>query len=437
MSRKKVTIQARELSEMDVSRVSLVKRGANRIPFRIVKSDGESTMSLNLSNLFLRKREILPSVIAVVLQPDADVELYSKALVEAGFEVDHVEETDEANTLMLKADSIPEDVTLYKVSAGAALVIAGIQKGLQTFPDSNDFAENIASAGFLPSFRVGHQILGETIGNIVFSEGDAAETKSAVMKALNDFSGFIEGVMSAIPEEAFKCEDVVLAVEKGLLNEQETSDSIKQKAKDAKKAKNKNGGKNGDKAKAKKDDSDEDEGDAISDEITALTEDPEKQKAIAALIAKDDGGNGDDDENGDDENGGDDEDAGDDETEIKKAQHPVCPAGQVFREGRCVAKAKKDDDTDDDDKQAALLKSIGETIAAAIAPVSEAVAGVKQELSERLDALEAQVKKTDEALNGSVNSEEADDDSTPRKKSAKPEEVNWDNVLDFGDVEIS
>ena len=37
--RNEVTVDAVELKDVTVSHISLVKRGANRVPFRVVKSD--------------------------------------------------------------------------------------------------------------------------------------------------------------------------------------------------------------------------------------------------------------------------------------------------------------------------------------------------------------------------------------------------------------
>lgn len=40
----KIKTTAKELKNADVRFISLVKRGANRLPFRILKSEGESQM---------------------------------------------------------------------------------------------------------------------------------------------------------------------------------------------------------------------------------------------------------------------------------------------------------------------------------------------------------------------------------------------------------
>lgn len=389
MTRKKVTIQARELSEMDVSRVSLVKRGANRVPFRIIKSDGDSNM-LDISKIFLgsfQKKDQTPAVIAIVLSKNADAEAYTKALADAGFEIDHVTESDDSSALMLTKSDEMEDAVAFKISDDAALIITGIQKGIQAWPDSNSFVENITKAGFAPSYRVANEILSETVGNIMFSEGDAVETKAAVSKALADFSGYVEAVMSTIPVQAFKAEGVIVTLEKGMLNEQDTADSIKQKAKDKKKADAK--GKK-DTTETKGEDEDAGEAESDSDESSEAADETAADDVVAEKDSTEDGAEG-------------------------------------------------QPEADATDANADVLKALV-VLTETIGAVKASVESGNKVLTDRLDGLDAKVKKTDEALAGTVHSEDSEDNSADHTKKDVQKadgEVSWDNVLDFGDVEFS
>jgi len=399
MTRKKVIIQARELSEMDVNIISLVKRGANRIPFRIVKSDGESTM--NISNLFVWKQEPqLPAVVACVLAKTANHDAYTKALNEGGFEVDHVNiAEDETVTLMFTKSDEMEDAVALKISDDAALIVVGVEKGLLSFPDSNSFIENITKAGFAPSYHIANEILNETVGNIIFSEGDAAETKEAVSKAISDFGGYIEAILSTIPVQAFKAEEILTEVQKGLLNAPKKAPKKASKKKPEKEA------------KAKQDDEDgEDEDETAAGSVDDSGEDE----------------SGDDDSSGDDENGDDDADDSEDGDSEPVSKDPDA-----------------DDDSSDkeiqgkgsDDAIAAMTKSLT-GIVEGLAELKTSQTEAMKNLSDRLTDLEAKVKKTDEALAGTTHSADADDnDDVGEPKKVKA--VKWDNLLDFGDVEIS
>jgi len=388
MTRKKVIIQARELSEMDVNIISLVKRGANRIPFRIVKSDGESTM--NLTKIFFAKAPVTPALVGLVLAKSADQEAYTKALAEGGFEVDHVTEGEnESVSLMFTKSDDMEDAVAFKITDDAALIVTGVEKGLMAFPDSNSFIENITKAGFAPSYRIANDILTETVGNIIFSEGDADETKGQVQKAIEDFGGYIDAILSTIPVQAFKAEEIVVEVEKGLLNSPAKAKAKPAKKKPAKEAKQEDG---------------EDEEEAGADDA--------------------DGADGADDAGAED-SGSDEAEGADEDTSEDVSKDPTA-----------------EDDTSEDETQAegsddaiaAMTKSLT-GIAESIAELKTSQTETMKELSDRMTDLEAKVKKTDEALAGTVNSEEAEDTSAAQPK--KTEAVKWDNLLDFGDVEIS
>ncbi len=407
MTRKKVIIQARELSEMDVNIISLVKRGANRIPFRIVKSDGETTM--NLSNLFVWKQAPqLPAVVAVVLAKSANQEVYTKALAEGGFEVDHVTEGEnETVTLMFTKSDEMTDAIALKISDDAALIVVGVEKGLLSFPDSNSFIENITKAGFAPSYHIANEILNETVGNIIFSEGDAAETKEAVSKAISDFGGYIEAILSTIPVQAFKAEEIVVEVEKGLLNKPTKAPKKAAKKKPAKDAKDAD-------AKKQEDDDEEQDDDAADDESGA--EDTGNDPAA------DESG---DDESGDDAEGSEDEGADNDSEKVSKD-----PKEDDSSEEEIQGK-------DSDDAIAAMSKSLT-GIAEGIEELKTSQTEAMKDLSDRMTDLEAKVKKTDEALAGTTHSADTDDsDNDVGEPKKKVEAVKWDNLLDFGDVEIS
>jgi len=393
MTRKKVVIQARELSEMDVNIISLVKRGANRIPFRIVKSDGDPTM--NLSNIFLKKPA--PALVAVVLAKTADQEAYTKALADGGFEVDHVltgEGDDKTISLMFTKSDEVTDAVAFKVSDDAALVISGVEKGLLAFPDSISFIENITKAGFAPSYRIANDILTETVGNIIFSEGDAEATKTAVQKAIEDFGGYIEAILSTIPVQAFKAEEIVVDVEKGLLNSP---------AKPKKKAKK----------KPVKETKDEDE-----QEDDAEAEDDSDADDSSADDSGDDSG---DDESGDDDAEGSEDDDSEEVSKDPKAEDDSSEDGTK--------------DEDKDDAIAAMSKSLT-GIAEGIAELKTSQTDAVKVLSDRLTDLEAKVKKTDEALAGTVNAEDTDDVTDVGDEPQKTKAVKWDNILNFGDVEL-
>lgn len=390
MSRRKVTIQARELSDMDIKKISLVKRGANRIPFRITKSSEENSM-LNISNLFLQKKEkVAPMVVGIVLAKADDSKLYTEALANQDLTVDRVVTKDDQTVLMVSKDELDtmENITVIKVNDEAAVLVVNVEKGLLTFPDSLDFDENITKSSFFPSYRLATDILSDTLGNIVYSEGDMAVTKSAITKALDDFNGYLDAVLNTIPVSAFKAEEAIVATQKGMLIN-EGGETVAD-----------------DKAEA-----------AETETDTAATDDADAKKDDVA------------------------------DTESADAKDAEAGTGDAATGDADTANAedadvnKEEKDSTDSEVMTALsviTKSIG-SLTTAIEAVKSDVAGVKDDFNSQVDDLKSSIKKTDEAITGTVHSDVSEDDSSDNVDTKKSDgNLSWDGVLDFGDgVEVS
>jgi hypothetical protein len=83
----RLKVKASELRDVSVNFVSLVKRGANRIPFRIVKSDDGGTAVLDLGSFFLRKADAEEATRQATRKSDDLVKAAMDMLTKAGYEV--------------------------------------------------------------------------------------------------------------------------------------------------------------------------------------------------------------------------------------------------------------------------------------------------------------------------------------------------------------
>ena len=353
---------------------------------------------LNISNLFLQKKEkVIPTVVGIVLAKADDSKLYTEALANQDLTVDRVVTKDDQTVLMVTKDELDtmENVTVIKVNDEAAVLVVGVEKGLLTFPDSMDFDENITKSSFFPSFRLATDILGDTLGNIVFSEGDMAVTKSAISKALTDFNEYLDGVVNTIPVSAFKAEEAIVATQKGMLIN-EGGQEADADATDA---------------DTKKDD-DADAGKDTADADADAEKDADVTKDADAEAGTGDEATGDADANAD-------ADAGEADADVQK---------------------KEKDSTDSEvmTALAAITKSIG-GLTTAIDAVKSDVADVKGDFTNQVDELKSSIKKTDEAITGTVHSDVSEDDSSVNVDAKKSDgNVSWDGALDFGDgVEVS
>src|SRR5271167_4509194 len=79
----KVVLKATELTNTDVDFVALVKRGANRIPFRITKGD-DTVLDLNkLGRRLFQKADPVPAIGAILTQKNEVDAALAEALKKA------------------------------------------------------------------------------------------------------------------------------------------------------------------------------------------------------------------------------------------------------------------------------------------------------------------------------------------------------------------
>ena len=83
----KFSVSATELSDVDMSFVALVKRGANRIPFRVTKGDNEMLDLYSIGRRMFKSDEPVPVVIGAIIAKSADIDNTLAILKKAGCDV--------------------------------------------------------------------------------------------------------------------------------------------------------------------------------------------------------------------------------------------------------------------------------------------------------------------------------------------------------------
>jgi len=230
-NRKKVVIKAREVTDVEVDFLSLVKRGANRIPYRLVKSE-DNDMAIDLSKIFFRKSEPKTPVIGAVAVASGDNQAAIIEALKKSYDVVEVVEHEDAHIVKFDEDFSADDADVVKMSDDIAAFVMHLEKGVVTYPDSESFMENMQGAGFLPSVRMASDVMLETIMNVVWSEGDQATTIAKIESVLDEYREYVTSMVGGMPMQLFKMEsdefrDSVVELKKGLLNSQEQKEKDK------------------------------------------------------------------------------------------------------------------------------------------------------------------------------------------------------------------
>ncbi len=211
--RHKVKMSLTELGEPEVSHISLVKRGAMRTPFKIIKSETEEAMKhgIDLRGLFfgVKKAESLaPEVVALVVKTE-EAEGITASLLERGHTVLKTEEDSEGlTTLALKEEFDMEEAVVFKANEHVGVAVANVKKAFYSWPDSGEFAENIQKAGFFPGLYLANEVLTETVYSIMNSVEQPAEATAKLETALKQHQEYVMALSQNLPVKAFKFEDL-------------------------------------------------------------------------------------------------------------------------------------------------------------------------------------------------------------------------------------
>ena len=203
----KLRIKAHELVDTNVNFVSLVKRGANRIPFRITKEDTEMLDLHKIGRTLFKKADPKPEVVAAVIQKGADLNKIAAIFKSAGLDPKEFVKTEKDDVATVaKADAEKAEGTIVlKVSDEVGLVISNMKKAFDSYAySSTDFNVVMATEGVYPSMCVAKEALGTTIYNILYKAGSPSEASQQVGEAIEAFKTYMTNLLGQVPVQAFK-----------------------------------------------------------------------------------------------------------------------------------------------------------------------------------------------------------------------------------------
>jgi hypothetical protein len=202
----KLLLEAHELKDADVDFVSLVKRGANRIPFRIVKEDKSDMLDLHkIGRRLFKQVDPVPTVVAAVVRKGADLEAVKARLIEAGLSVEHVTEQD--GVLVFAQPNVEAfDEGVVKLDDDVGLVVSGIAKAFESFNFVDEFGKVFATEAFYPGLHMAKDMLTFTVGNIMSKAESPGAAAEAIAKAVDEFKNYITSLAAKIPQHAFKAD---------------------------------------------------------------------------------------------------------------------------------------------------------------------------------------------------------------------------------------
>ncbi|AUR95988.1 hypothetical protein NVP1215B_070 [Vibrio phage 1.215.B._10N.222.54.F7] len=227
-----VKIRARSLKNAEASFISIVDRGANRLPIRMLKNEGKNMF--NLDNLFLnrgKKSEPKAPEIMGMLVTEENAQGYVNALKSESNEVFVLDtETEGVKFVSYKEEaSLEGAIILRGATDESPAIVVESQKMLSDFgfDSSQGFAGSVASYGFYSNLDSAMRVLSSAMWDIM-ETATPGETPTAEAETLiNEFSTYVLALMQTVPMEAFKMEKLqpVADLETAAKSEEGTGES--------------------------------------------------------------------------------------------------------------------------------------------------------------------------------------------------------------------
>ncbi|MCO5157867.1 MAG: hypothetical protein M9945_14155 [Aquamicrobium sp.] len=211
-------MKATELQGTDVNFVSLVKRGANRIPFRITKGDEPMLDLHKIGRTLFKKAEAKPEIVAAIMQPGTDADALARTFKEAGLNPAEYTPVEKDGVIVVaKANAeAAEDTVIIKANDNIAFVISNMKKAFSDYDyESKDFLTVLKTNGFYPTLCAAHEAFATTVTNILYDANSPTEAAQSISKAADDFKSYVTAMASSLPVQAFKMEVALTKADAG------------------------------------------------------------------------------------------------------------------------------------------------------------------------------------------------------------------------------
>ena len=178
-----VNLKAHELTEGEIDFVSLVKHGANRSPFKIIKMEelpeGKTGLMDKITSFFGDE----PTEVSAFFVKNQEVAAYKPVLEKAGFKTEDT--TVLKDVTIFKQDNFDgdADVSLIAIDDNLGLALDRVVKQFSSYPMSTDFAENMGASAFFPGLHHAFEALVESVWNWICPPAVESASRSTASRS--------------------------------------------------------------------------------------------------------------------------------------------------------------------------------------------------------------------------------------------------------------
>ena len=206
----KIKLNVNKLGDPTVNYISLVSRGANRIPFRIVKHDKQESgmidlASLNLSKLFKGEQKPTevaapaPTIVGFVTMMDENFDLVKKHLKDAGYKISNISEEADGSVVFKQQEEMPDHFDVIKMSDALLVLVDGADG--ENAVEGTIYESLLKEDSFLPSQEIATKGMALAMNEISGAD-EAIEEKVAKMELVTkDYNGYLAKLFSWVPAQ--------------------------------------------------------------------------------------------------------------------------------------------------------------------------------------------------------------------------------------------
>jgi hypothetical protein len=213
-----LTFKATEMKDARVDRISLVERGATRMPIKIIKEDStmKSTRAFDLASVFKgTKKPVTPELVGVVTLKSDSFEAVKVHVAEAGFSVAKADEHEDQSVVFKQGESempAAEDVTLIRLNEHAVVAMKGFRPYNMDMDvsEGTSFADVCKAQGFYPGVGTMIDVLRGSVLQVAEKSDDPSNAATMVSKMFDEAKAYAVSLVTALPSKAFKLENMEL-----------------------------------------------------------------------------------------------------------------------------------------------------------------------------------------------------------------------------------
>ena len=206
----KVEVEANELRNGNIEKISLVTNGAIRQPFKILKTEEieqhEGFMT-GVRKFFGTGNDEDAQVAALFVRKTA-VPTWLPLIKNNGFRAEKEHAELDGDVLILKQESFDADKegSMIALTPDVGIMLDRVVKGFDPYPMSASFDENVRASAFFPGLHNALESLAETVWNVLYEAESPETAASDVAKQIKAFGAHVNNLVSELPQTVFKME---------------------------------------------------------------------------------------------------------------------------------------------------------------------------------------------------------------------------------------